>query len=70
MSAERIDFADPYKVCLTCKGWVTGVQAKHRTNIPCGHVGYESVCPSWGPMDGCSCMEHLGYVPHAHPDKP
>lgn len=34
-------------------------------NEPCGHAsGYTSVCPSWGPVDGCQCVEHLGHVDH------
>lgn len=34
-------------------------------NFPCGHhADYNDLCPSWGPVDGCQCREHLGYVPH------
>jgi hypothetical protein len=56
---ERIDFADPYKVCNRCSGWVDGVLANPSgpdLTAPCEHrSGYRDVCPSWGPLDGCSC---------------
>lgn len=60
-------FADPYKVCNQCGGWVDGVLDMPGVplTVPCEHrSGYTDVCPSWGPVDGCQCMEHLGYVPH------
>src|ERR1039458_298790 len=25
---------------------------------------YDDLCPSWGPVDGCQCLAHLGHVPH------
>lgn len=38
-------------------------------NLPCGHrAGVTSVCPSWSPVDGCCCADHLGYVPHGPVD--
>lgn len=65
---NRIDFADPYKVCNECGGWVDGVldvPDGRDLTVPCEHDrGYSDVCPSWGPVDGCQCAEHLGYVPH------
>lgn len=65
-----IEFADPYKVCIACGAWVDGVRQWPGTfnpseNEPCGHVGYDSVCPSWGPVDGCRCESLLGSVDHA-----
>jgi hypothetical protein len=61
-------FADPFKVCNVCHGWVDGVVevgGPHEM-IPCGHrQSYESVCPSWSPVDGCTCQVALGYTPHA-----
>ena len=34
-------------------------------NFPCCHDrDYDDLCPSWGPVDGCQCLAHLGYVPH------
>ncbi len=68
-----VTFADPYKVCTTCGGWVTGARewppgTEHGPeNEPCGHPGYESVCPSWSPVRGCQCAEFLGRVVHAEP---
>jgi hypothetical protein len=35
------------------------------TVFPCGHQdGYDDLCPSWGPVDGCTCLEVLGRVDH------
>lgn len=56
---NEVRFSDPYKRCVVCKGWVDGanVGPGPLTVIPCSHVGdYEDVCPSWGPVDGCSCL--------------
>lgn len=53
-----IDFADPYKQCRQCGGWVTGTRDEGRpfTLVPCGHQSdYRDVCPSWSPVDGCRC---------------
>lgn len=68
-----IEPANPYLRCLRCGArveyWLDG---EHREpNHPCNHIaGYESTCPSWGPVDGCQCEEHLGYVPHSVPTLP
>jgi hypothetical protein len=60
-------FADPYKVCCQCGGWVDGfLDSAPLILVPCEHdQDYDSVCPSWGPVDGCRCAESLGAVPHA-----
>lgn len=55
--------ANPYLHCLTC-----GARIRRFTHVgdgqgrlgfePCGHRGeYEDLCPSWGPVDGCTCGE-------------
>lgn len=64
-------FADPYKVCVECNGWVDGVlDAPTLILLPCHHqADYLSVCPSWGPVDGCQCVEHLGRRPHPERDR-
>lgn len=65
-----ITFADPYKQCCQCEEWITGVLDKPGPLIlvPCEHESdYRDVCPSWGPVDGCRCVEHLGYKPHSEP---
>ncbi len=60
------EFADPYKTCDECGGWITGTDGKRLT--PCGQEAtYTDQCPSWGPVDGCSCLDHLGHVPHDEP---
>lgn len=64
---NAIEFADPYKVCDVCGKQVTGVLCVTKgrwPNLPCEHIGYTDTCPSWGPVDGCQCLEHLGFVPH------
>lgn len=52
-------FADPYKKCRQCGGWITGALDKPHGPlivVPCEHqAGYDDVCPSWGPVDGCEC---------------
>lgn len=66
-------FVNPYLTCDKCSQWVTGIRnlGEHEglvTNAPCGHTaGATSTCPSWGPVDGCSCAEHLGPVQHREP---
>ena len=60
-------FADPYKICCTCGGWVTGYRNHPHQVEPCGHDDYRDVCPSWSPVDGCCCLEHLGKVDHPVP---
>ncbi len=58
---NTITFADPYKQCLKCGGWVDGVLDAPGPPIvtPCEHEGtYKDVCPSWSPVDGCSCHEY------------
>lgn len=65
-----VTFADPYKVCRKCGGWITGVLDKEGplTVVPCQHTdGYDDVCPSWGPIGGCRCAAHLGEVRHGEP---
>lgn len=69
---NEIKFADPYKVCKACGGWITGVldMPGRPLVMPCEHdLGYKDVCPSWCPVDGCQCAEHLGYIPHDEPPK-
>ena len=66
-------FANPFLRCDECGQSVEGVVAlvgnptgcNHICdNVPCGHRGSTSSCPSWSPVDGCRCQEHLGHVPH------
>lgn len=70
-----VGFANPFLTCDDCGqpvhswhdnqecGLGCGLPAINR---PCNHAaGVTSVCPSWGPVDGCQCLEHLGHVPHA-----
>jgi hypothetical protein len=62
-----ISYADPYKKCCTCGAWIDGALDGPGPLIlvPCEHQSdYDSVCPSWGPVDGCQCPSHFGHVPH------
>lgn len=61
--------ACPYLECDKCDGRVEGLSSSGPPrNYPCGDaVSYHSICPSWGPVDGCRCQEHLGYRPHSDP---
>jgi hypothetical protein len=57
---NAVNFADPYKQCLKCGGWVDGFLRPPGPSIvtPCEHQSdYKDVCPSWGPVDGCTCAE-------------
>lgn len=66
---EEIRFADPYKKCDHCKGWVDG--ARGLNLIPCGHQGtYTDVCPSWSPVDGCNCAWYSARNPSTPPKVP
>ena len=59
--------ANPYLVCNKCRCWVT-VVPDSLILIPCEHMkGYENVCPSWGPVHGCTCDIVLGAVWHQVP---
>jgi hypothetical protein len=53
-------FADPHKKCSQCGDWVDGAldAPGPLTLVPCEHQSdYRDVCPSWGPLDGCTCVE-------------
>lgn len=66
----KTPFADPFKVCNECGGWIDGVLDPPRgmfLTSPCRHTqGYTDVCPSWGPVDGCACAE-FGMPEHPRP---
>ena len=72
-TAPVTEFADPFKVCEECGGWITGVadiEGEPLILIPCEHqASYRDVCPSWGPVDGCKCPpgEHASTPPQARP---
>lgn len=63
-----ISFANPFLICDECGQPVArfhdpdrcGCESKPLCNDPCEHLGFTSTCPSWGPVDGCRCPEHLG----------
>lgn len=50
-------FANPFILCVepSCQQRVTNVRYPGAVNLPCGHTGTDTVCPSWGPVDGCTC---------------
>lgn len=66
---QEVQFADPYKKCRECKGWVDGAKTGPGPLIviPCEHTSdYEDLCPSWSPVDGCNCAEYNA----THPENP
>lgn len=71
-----VSFADPYKQCTACGGWVDGVLDKPgpAVVVPCEHEGgYRDVCPSWSPVDGCGCADYTARYPDdpiSHPMRP
>lgn len=51
-----IRFANPLLECESCRELVTGYVDDPWMNWPCRHrAGVHSRCPSWGPVDGCTC---------------
>lgn len=68
----EITFANPHLVCDLCRkpvpSWHNNTACgcdEESWNNPCEHpVGVTSVCPSWSPVDGCQCLEHLGRIDH------
>lgn len=50
-------FSNPFILCVapSCQQRVTNVSYPGAVNVPCGHTGWAEVCPSWGPVDGCTC---------------
>lgn len=66
-----IPYANPYMRCVGCGKWVEGWHDPSQcgcdavaANVPCCcRLGVEDVCPSWSPVDGCTCK------PDAH-DRP
>lgn len=51
----RISFANPYLRCDECSELVAAMRSDTHANLPCGHLGVTSACPSWSPVDGCTC---------------
>lgn len=64
-SHTLIGFANPFLICSKCripiKYWHDPDRCectKKMYNAPCGHdVEVISMCPTWSPVDGCSCTE-------------
>jgi len=64
--------ANPFLACATCGKRVEafhddqcGCHLEGPVNMPCFcRGGYDDLCPSWGPVEGCECLAHLGHVPH------
>lgn len=55
--------ANPHLACAACGArveWWPDTPGPV-VNMPCGHTGeFDSVCMSWGPVSGCTCMAQLG----------
>jgi hypothetical protein len=70
-----VEFANPFLACAQCNQFVTRWHNNDACGCtsscwlaPCGHTAEAvSVCPSWSPVDGCQCREHLGSVDHTAP---
>lgn len=68
-----ITFANPHLVCGLCRKpvrrWHDSAAcgcAEECWNEPCDHSAeVVSICPSWSPVDGCTCLAMLGSVDHA-----
>ncbi len=69
-----IETANPYLTCDVCHKQVRGFVSTegqvssclhHGENVPCGHLPVTSICPSWGPVDGCRCKKQFGVVSHS-----
>lgn len=54
LQARVMRFANPYLVCTHCRR--PTIWRSRGNNLPCGHgADYVSLCPTWSPVDGCSC---------------
>jgi hypothetical protein len=61
-------FANPHLVCTLCNQpvhhWHNNTSCgceEECWNAPCGHTaGVTSRCPSWSPVDGCTCTTPHG----------
>lgn len=70
-----VTFANPYLICDLCRAWVTRWHNNDKCVCPeecwlepCSHNAEAvSACPSWSPVDGCQCQQHLGRVDHGEP---
>lgn len=59
----EITFANPFLICDVCKHKVTGYHDGNKCGckeqfytVPCEHTqNITSECPSWSPVDGCTC---------------
>lgn len=67
--------ANPYLACDLCGArveyWHDDETAADEPllNYPCEHdAGYHDTCPSWGPVDGCTCPK--GHRAHGDPQPP
>lgn len=64
----HVTFANPYLRCETCGKRAEGFHDESKCgctegnyNVPCEHpIGVNDICPSWSPVDGCTCK-----TPHA-----
>ncbi|WP_167503141.1 hypothetical protein [Streptomyces malaysiensis] len=57
-----VRFANLYLVCSLCGTRTRGVRDSGVLD-PCNHdASVRSLCPSWGPIDGCQCAQVLGRV--------
>ena len=64
-------FANPYLECGRCRLRAAGFQPGTAILWPCGHKAMtHSVCPSWGPVEGCRCAQILGSRDHGEPPMP
>jgi hypothetical protein len=60
-------YANPYLACCRCGKQVTHCEGPPPSNMPCGHhADYRSLCPSWGPVEGCVCNS-MGLPGHGLP---
>lgn len=68
-----ITFANPFLACEGCGKPVSRFHNHEQCgcgdpeadrNECCGAYGERSVCPSWGPVDGCQCARIFGSVEH------
>lgn len=58
-----ITFANPHLACDQCRRRAHGFHEPLRCGcaaefhlLPCGHAAMPvDICPSWGPIDGCTC---------------
>jgi hypothetical protein len=70
-----VSYANPYLRCMECGDWVSGWHDPEKcgcetllVNTPCCcRLGVKGACPTWSPVDGCTCLPGMHDQPPERP---